>query len=137
MGSDERPGLDNAFLRYIDVRTEVQQENQASYLPLFDGCSRVVDLGCGDGDFVELLQKKGIEALGVMERHLEGCEFFAAGRYTIADIALYAYTHVAGEGGFDLSAFPNVERWLERVREQPGHVPITHAEGLGPGAAPG
>jgi hypothetical protein len=51
--------------------------------------------------------------------------FFVAERYTIADIALYAYTHVAGEGGFDLAAYPSVCAWLARVASQPGHVPIT------------
>jgi glutathione S-transferase len=46
-------------------------------------------------------------------------------QYSIADIALYAYTHVAGEGGFDLGRFPAVHAWLERVRSQPGHTPIS------------
>jgi glutathione S-transferase len=45
-------------------------------------------------------------------------------RYTIADIALYAYTHVAGEGRFDLSGYPHIHAWLERVLEQPGQVAI-------------
>ncbi|MGE4609147.1 MAG: glutathione binding-like protein, partial [Myxococcota bacterium] len=49
------------------------------------------------------------------------------GRFSIADIALYAYTHVAHEGGFDLSGYPHIGRWLARVREQPGHIPITQA----------
>jgi glutathione S-transferase len=70
-------------------------------------------------------RERGLAALGVMERELERCDWFAGGRYSIADIALYAYTHVAEEGGFDLAAFPAVQRWLARVREQPGHVPIT------------
>jgi glutathione S-transferase len=67
----------------------------------------------------------GIAALGVMEKHLTLQPFFVAGRYTIADIALYAYTHVAGEGGFDLSPYPAIRMWLERVRNQPGHKPMT------------
>ncbi|HEX2486227.1 MAG TPA: glutathione S-transferase family protein, partial [Myxococcota bacterium] len=70
-------------------------------------------------------RERGLAALGVMERELERRDWFAGDRYSIADIALYAYTHVAGEGGFDLAAFPAVQRWLARVREQPGHVPIT------------
>jgi glutathione S-transferase len=61
-----------------------------------------------------------------MERHLAAHDFFAAGRYTIADIALYAYTHVAHEGGFDLRRSPEVRAWLDRVASQPGHIPITH-----------
>jgi len=64
-------------------------------------------------------------ALGVMETHLVGRTFFVGERYTIADIALYAYTHVAGEGGFDLAPYENVRAWLARVAEQPGYVPIT------------
>jgi glutathione S-transferase len=75
----------------------------------------------------ELARKKelGDAALAVMERHLAGRDFFVEGRYTIADIALYAYTHVADEGGFDLAAYPAIGRWLARVRQQPGHTRIT------------
>ena len=69
--------------------------------------------------------ENGYRALGVMEMHLAKHNFFVDGRFTIADIALYAYTHVADEGGFDLGAFPAVRAWLERVRAQPGHIPIT------------
>jgi glutathione S-transferase len=60
-----------------------------------------------------------------MEGHLMKRPFFVAGRSTIADIALYAYTHVAHEGGFDLEGFPAVRAWLGRVAAQPGHIPIT------------
>lgn len=66
--------------------------------------------------------ERGYQALRVMERHLSGEDFFAAGRFTIADIALYAYTHVAREGDFDLSGFPAIRVWLARVADQPGHV---------------
>jgi glutathione S-transferase len=70
------------------------------------------------------LIERGNQALSVMERHLEREPFFAAERYTIADIALYAYTHCAADGGFDLSAYPAVRGWLDRVRSQPRHVPL-------------
>ena len=70
------------------------------------------------------LLERGAQALGVMEQHLQREPYFAAGRYTIADIALYAYTHCAPEAGFDLSAYPAVQRWLARVRGQPRHVPM-------------
>jgi glutathione S-transferase len=70
-------------------------------------------------------RKQGVAALAVMERHLGKRLFFAGERYTIADIALYAYTHVAAEGGFDLAPFGAVRAWLERVAAQPGHVGIT------------
>jgi glutathione S-transferase len=68
---------------------------------------------------------QGVAALDVMEGHLARRTFFAGERYTIADIALYAYTHVAGEGGFDLGPYENVRAWLARVAAQPGYVPIT------------
>jgi glutathione S-transferase len=68
---------------------------------------------------------QGAAALGVMEGHLAKRTFFVGERYTIADIALYAYTHVAGEGGFDLAPYENVRAWLARVAAQPGYVPIT------------
>jgi glutathione S-transferase len=66
----------------------------------------------------------GYFALGAMESHLQRNSFFVDERYTIADIALYAYTHVAHEGEFDLSGFPAIREWLGRVDSQPGHVPI-------------
>jgi glutathione S-transferase len=75
---------------------------------------------------LEPKRRLGNAALGVMEAHLKDCGgFFVGDRYTIADIALYAYTHVAHEGGFDLEGFPAVRAWLGRVAAQPGHVPIT------------
>ena len=70
------------------------------------------------------LQERGRKALGVMEQHLKGAAFFAGGRYSIADIALYAYTHCAADGGFDLGAYPAVNTWLARVKATPGHVPL-------------
>jgi glutathione S-transferase len=69
------------------------------------------------------LQERGRKALGVMQQHLAGQPFFA-GRYSIADIALYAYTHCAADGGFELGAYPAVVDWLARVRALPGHVPL-------------
>jgi glutathione S-transferase len=74
---------------------------------------------------LEQKRKLGYAALGVMEGHLAGSAFFVEDRYSIADIALYAYTHVADEGGFDLGRFPAVRAWLERVKAQPGYIPIT------------
>lgn len=74
-----------------------------------------------------LAQKRplGYAALDVIEKHVTGRSFFVGEQYSIADIALYAYTHVAGEGGFDLAQYPNIRAWLERVRSQPKHIPIT------------
>ena len=77
---------------------------------------------------IGLRQKRelGYAALGVMEGHLAREDFFVGGRYTVADIALYAYTHVAHEGGFDLESYPAVRTWIGRVASQPGHVSIDH-----------
>jgi glutathione S-transferase len=69
-------------------------------------------------------QRVGYLAFDAMEGHLAGREYLAAERYSIADIALYAYTHVADEGGFDLAAYPAIRAWLDRVAAQPGHVTI-------------
>jgi glutathione S-transferase len=67
-------------------------------------------------------QASGRAALAVMEQHLGSRSYFVAERYGIADIALYAYTHVAEEGGLELSPFPNLRSWLARVAAQPRHV---------------
>jgi glutathione S-transferase len=72
-----------------------------------------------------LMRPRGYDALGVMEGHLKSREWFVGDRYSIADIALYAYTHVADEGGFDLSNYPTIRAWIERVKAQPRHIPIT------------
>jgi glutathione S-transferase len=70
--------------------------------------------------------KGGYAALDVMEKHLATHQFFVDGRYGLADIALYAYTHVAHEGEFDLSKYPAINAWMKRVAAQPGHVTIDH-----------
>ena len=72
----------------------------------------------------EQCHKAGYKALQVMEQQLQGTNFLCGETYSIADIALYAYTHVAHEGGFDLSGFPAIQAWLQRVASQPGHVPM-------------
>ena len=69
---------------------------------------------------------KGYAALDALERHLEEHELMVGDAYSIADIALYAYTHVAAEGGFDLDRYAAIRAWLGRVAAQPGYVPITH-----------
>jgi glutathione S-transferase len=76
---------------------------------------------------LEARQKLGYQALGVMEEHLKDKQFFVGGRYSVADIALYAYTHVADEGGFDLAGYPAILAWLERVSSRPGYIPITRS----------
>ena len=75
------------------------------------------------------LLERGNQALAVMEQQLRRVPFFVAEHYSIADIALYAYTHVAHEGGFDLAQYPAVRTWLERVKAQPGHVSMSGVPG--------
>jgi len=74
-----------------------------------------------------MMRPRGYDALRVMEGHLKSRDWFVAERYSIADVALYAYTHVADEGGFDLADYPATRAWLERVRSQPRHIPITRS----------
>jgi glutathione S-transferase len=75
----------------------------------------------------ELIARKtadGYAALEAMERHLLGRAFLVGERYSLADISLYAYTHVAHEGGFDLTPYPAIRAWLENVAGQPGSIAI-------------
>ncbi len=72
--------------------------------------------------------QKGYQALDVLERRLKDHPFLAGRAYSIADIALYAYTHVAEEGDFDLGRYPAIRAWLDRVADRPGHVLITQSD---------
>jgi glutathione S-transferase len=76
------------------------------------------------GEFPFLVER-GYAALDVMENHLKSHDWFAGGRYSVADIALYGYTHSANEGGFDLAPYAAVRAWLSRVAEQPGYIPLS------------
>ena len=75
------------------------------------------------GELPRLLER-GARALSVMERHLETEPFLVDARYSIADIALYAYTHCAADGGFDMKKYPAINAWLDRVRSQPRFVSL-------------
>jgi len=75
-------------------------------------------------DRLDEWQRNGHRALAAMEAHLGGREWFVGDGMTLADIALYGYTHVAPEGGFELEPYPNIRAWLDRVASQRGHVPI-------------
>jgi len=74
---------------------------------------------------LDMMIRRGYDALDVMEQHLASREWFVGNSYSIADIALYAYTHVADEGGFDLAKYSAIRRWLARVKSQPRHIAIT------------
>jgi glutathione S-transferase len=69
-------------------------------------------------------QTGGHKALAVMDQHLAANKFFVGSNPTIADISLYAYTHVAHEGGFDLSAYPHIHRWFTDFERIPGYIPM-------------
>jgi glutathione S-transferase len=75
-------------------------------------------------DRLEERKAAGYRALAAMERHLDGRELLVGDGLTLADIALYAYTHVAPEAGFDLEPYPAIRAWLGRIAGEPGHVPI-------------
>ena len=76
-------------------------------------------------EFISQRQAGGTKALQGLERGLADREWLVGGRYSIADISLYAYTHVAHEGGFDLEPYPAIRAWIDRVAAQPGHIEIT------------
>ena len=78
---------------------------------------------------LEALTPRGYAALDVMEGHLVNHKWFVGSGPTIADIALYAYTHVAGDGGFDLTCYPNILAWLDRFSDHPRHIRITDHPG--------
>ncbi len=81
--------------------------------------------GAPEGASLEAKQEGARRAIGAMDGHLAGRAFLVGERFTIADIALYAYTHVADEGGVPLEPYPAVRAWLARVAAQPGHIAIT------------
>jgi glutathione S-transferase len=74
---------------------------------------------------LEAKRKAGTDALRALDRHLATRDFLVSDRYTIADIALFGYTHVAPEGGFELQPYPAIREWLARVAAHPGHIAIT------------
>jgi len=70
------------------------------------------------------LRERGHQALAVMEKHLSAAAWFSGSDYSIADIALFAYTHCAADGGIDLGPYPAIRHWLDRIRAQPGFAPM-------------
>lgn len=70
------------------------------------------------------LLNKGYEALAVMEEQLQGQDFIVGNIYSIADIALFAYTHKAAMGNYDLSRYPTIQKWISRIENRPGFVPM-------------
>ena len=85
------------------------------------GLDRLTDLQRSQ---MPVKRKLGNEALQLMDRHLAGREWFVGDAITLADICLFAYTHVADEADFDLALYPNVIEWMERIMGDPGFVPM-------------
>jgi glutathione S-transferase len=85
---------------------------------------KLFKVSAGD-EFIAGRQSGGQRALEALERGLADREWLVGGRYSIADISLFAYTHVAHEGGFDLDPYPAIRAWIDRVAAQPGHIPLT------------
>ena len=93
-----------ASVRYLVIHPDVQDDRR---------------------QILDQMRRRGYDALNVMESHLKSREWFVGAHSSIADVGLYAYTHVADEGGFDLSRYTAIRSWLERVKSQPRHIPIT------------
>lgn len=85
---------------------------------------KLFDVKASD-ELLRLKHSGGEKALAALERGLADRQWLVGGHYSIADISLYAYTHVAPEGGFELEPYPAIRAWIERVAAQPGHIPIT------------
>jgi glutathione S-transferase len=101
-----------------------EQYSHEPYIAVMRAWKRFFGIPAGREGEIPMRMARGYEALGVMDGELRSRPFMAGDSYTIADIALYAYTHVAADGDFDLERFPSVRAWLDRVVTQPGHVAI-------------
>ena len=110
-------------LRWMSFEGSVLQPNLAvaRFLVMF------LEMDDERREMLRQKQRAGYVALEILEGHLQDEEFLVGGRYTVADVSLYAYTHVAHEGGFDLRPFPATRAWLERVSSRPAYVPMTEA----------
>jgi glutathione S-transferase len=108
-------------LRWMFFEQYSHEPNVATlrFWKAFVGFDRLTD---AQRALIPVKQAAGEAALALMDEHLAAREFLVGSHLTLADVALYAYTHLADQGGFDLGAYPNVRKWLERVAAQPGYV---------------
>jgi glutathione S-transferase len=140
LDDDRSLGESNAILWYLadgteyvpDDRFEHAQVLQWQFFEQYDvepniAVARFWELADIHPPAAELEAKRvgGHRAMAAMERHLAEHEYLVGERYTIADISLFAYTHVAPEGGVSLQPYPAVREWLARVATRPGHIAIT------------
>ena len=101
-----------------------EQYSHEPYIAVSRFIIRFQKAGEAEAERLAGLKVKGEAALGVMEQHLRGRDFFVGAQASLADVALYAYTHVAHEGGFDLASTPAIQGWITRVAALPGYVPM-------------
>jgi len=99
-----------------------EQYSHEPYIAVARKIKKLLAADHPDNEKMPELEKRGNHALQIMQQHLQQNDFFVNNSYSIADISLYAYTHVAHEGGFDLNSFPSILRWMENVKRQPGYV---------------
>jgi len=99
-----------------------EQYSHEPYIAVARKIKKLLPAGHPDNEKMPALEKGGHQALSIMQQHLSRHEYFVNQRYSIADISLYAYTHVAHEAGFNLEKYPSVLRWMEDVAAQPGYV---------------
>ena len=113
---------DDAFERAEVLRWLVYE--QAEIIPATGGLRFRLATGrlAPDDPDAQRRRQAGEEVLALLDRHLESRRFLVADRYSIADIAVFGYVHVADEAGYDMAAYPHVGAWLERVRSQPGYM---------------
>lgn len=121
--ADETPLLpDGAAARAEIVRWLIYE--QTDVMPATGGLRFRLQTGRLTPDDADAVRRReaGQEVLGILDEHLRERDFLVADAYSIADIAVYAYVHVAHEAGYELTRWPNVQSWLQRVSEQPGYV---------------
>jgi glutathione S-transferase len=141
----------NAILFYLAVGSELLPDQpielaevvrwlifeQTELIPMVGGLRFRLLTGRLSATDPEAVRRRdgGLEVLGLLEDHLRPREFMVADRYTVADVAIYGYGHLAGEAGFDLGSYPAFRAWCARVEQQPGY--IEDVEPYGANAAPG
>ncbi len=111
----------------VAAQIQIWLSKATKELSLGPARARLVEVFGAPYDLAEL-QKASAELLHIMEQHLSGRDWFVSDHATIADIAMYTYTAHAPEGGIDLSEFPTVSAWLERVESLPGFIPMPATE---------
>lgn len=142
IGSGEFLLESNAIMFYLSKGTQLLPDDhfeqskvmqwlffeQYSIMPYIGPCRYWVSILNKSDEFRDVIaekQKYGYTALAVMEQHLQSYSFLVDNKYTIADIGLFAYVHIAHEGGYNMIQFSAIQAWIERVKNQPYYINIT------------